>query len=80
MSVKFKADKSFQDYILMIGFIKRPTKSDSKEYYSNKEGNQIKINTSLNTISLMDNKGNTLKSSKEFTSEEIDNFSKSGAI
>ena len=80
MSVKFKADKSFQDYILMIGFIRRQTKSNSKEYYSNKEGNQIKINTILNTISLMDNKGNTLKSGKELTSEEIDNFSKSGAI
>ena len=80
MSVKFKADKSFQDYILMIGFIRRQTKSNSKEYYSNKEGNQIKINTILNTISLMDNKGSTLKSGKELTSEEIDNFSKSGAI
>ena len=80
MSVKFKADKSFQDYILMIGFIKRPTKSNSKEYYSNKEGNQIKINTTLNTVSLMVKKCNTLKSGKEFTSEEMDNFSKSGAI
>ena len=80
MSVKFKADKSFQDYILMIGFIRRPTSSKNKEYYSNKEGNQIKISIPTNTISLLDKQGNLVKSSKEFSDEEINNFSKSGAI
>lgn len=77
--VRFEANKSFVDYITMMGFQKRQVDSE-KEYYSNENGNQIKINNSTKIISLMNKNGHTVDFATVFSSEQIDTFSKEGVI
>lgn len=76
MSIRFQADKSFVNYITMIGFQRRQVDSD-KEYYTNNLGNQIKIDNETGLISLLNKKGNTVDFANVFTNVQIDEFSKS---
>lgn len=76
MSIKFQVNKSFIDYITMIGFQKRQVDSE-KEYYSNSLGNQIKIDNETGLISLLNRKGNTVDFANVFTNTQIEEFSKS---
>lgn len=77
--VRFEANKSFVDYITMMGFQKRQVDSE-KEYYSNENGNQIKIDNSTKIISLMNKNGHTVDFATVFSNEQIDTFSKEGVI
>ena len=70
----FTADKSFIDYITILGFVHREADSE-KKYYVNSKGKQIKIDSSNGLISLIDKHGNTVDYSTTFTNEQIDNFS-----
>ena len=74
MAKFFTADKSFIDYITILGFVHREVDSE-KKYYVNSKGKQIKINYSKGLITLMNKNGNTIDYSSTFTNEQIDKFS-----
>ena len=74
MAKFFTADKSFIDYITIIGFVHREVDSE-KKYYVNSKGKQIKIDYSNGLITLMNKNGNTVDYSSTFTNEQIDKFS-----
>lgn len=74
MAKFFTADKSFIDYITILGFVHREVDSE-KKYYVNSKGKQIKIDYSNGLITLMNKNGNTIDYSSTFTNEQIDKFS-----
>ena len=74
MAKFFSADKSFVDYITMIGFQFRETDSE-KKYYVNKHGKQIRIDFESGDITLLDRRGYVVDFSNHFTNEQIDKFS-----
>lgn len=73
MAKFFSADKSFVDYITMIGFQFKETDSE-KKYYVNKKGNQIKIDYHTGIITLLNKYGTSVDFSNTFTNEQIDKF------
>lgn len=73
MAKIFKADKSFVDYITMMGFQFKEVDSE-KKYYVNKEGNQFRIDYNKGEIALLDNKGKLVDSFTEISSDEINCF------
>lgn len=74
MAKFFQADKSFIDYITMMGFQFKETDSD-KKYYVNDKGNQIRVDLESKLITLLDNKGYVVSYSSQYSNEEIDKFS-----
>lgn len=74
MAKFFEANKSFVDYITMIGFEKKHVDSE-KDYYVNFKGNQIRIDYSINEIALINKHGDLIDYSTTFSIEQIDNFS-----
>lgn len=73
MSKIFSVNKSFVDYITMMGFEFKETDSE-KKYYVNKNGNQIRIDYNNNLITLLNKFGNVVESAGAFSSESIDKF------
>lgn len=74
MTKFFSANKSFVDYITMLGF--KHTEVDSqKKYYVNEKGNQIKIDYETGIITLLNKNGYSVDFSNTFTNEQIDKFS-----
>ena len=71
----FRANKAFVDYIKVIGFQYRHVDGKS-QYYTNKRGNQIRIDYENGIISLLNNKGYVVDYSSTFTNEQIDNFAR----
>jgi hypothetical protein len=73
MAKFFTAEKSFIDYITMMGFQFKETDTE-KKYYVNKKGNQIKVDFNSKIITLIDRNGFTVDFSETFTNEQIDKF------
>jgi len=69
----FKANKALTDYIRKAGFKHHYTNS-REQYYTNKEGNQIRIDYKSGIITFLDSKGYSIEYSTVFTSSQIDNF------
>ena len=74
MAKFFSANKSFVDYITMLGFKNREADSEER-YYVNEKGNQIKIHYQTGLITLLNNTGHIVDFSSTFTNEQIDKFS-----
>ena len=74
MAKFFVADKSFIDYITILGFVQREVDS-KKKYYVNSRGKQIKIDYSTGIITLMNSQGYEVDFSDTFTNEQIEKFS-----
>ena len=74
MAKFFSANKSFVDYITMLGFKHTEVKSQ-KKYYVNEKGNQIKIDYETRIITFLDKSGYNVDFSTNFTNEQIDKFS-----
>lgn len=75
----FRAGKAFTNYIQGMGFKHRVVDS-KKEYFTNSRGLQIKIDYEFKMITLLDEKGNTVKYSSTFTDKEIDKFIKDAVL
>ena len=73
MAKFFTANKSFINYITMLGF-KRKEVNSEKKYYVNTKGNQIKIDYETGIITLLNKYGNSVDFSNTFTNEQIDKF------
>ncbi len=73
MAKFFQANKSFVDYITMMGFQLKENDSD-KKYYINEKGNQIRIDFQTNLITLLDSKGYVISYSTQYSNEEINKF------
>lgn len=75
MAKVFRADKSFEDYVQMIGFKHKHVDSESK-YYVNHRGNQIVVEGQYGQIRFVNKYGYTVDTAHSFTSEQVDKFSK----
>ena len=73
MAKFFTANKSFVNYITMLGFKHKEVNSE-KKYYVNTKGNQIKIDYETGIITLLNKYGNSVDFSNTFTNEQIDKF------
>ena len=75
MAKFFSANKSFVDYITMMGFQFKEVDSE-KKYYVNKKGKQIRIDYETGIISFLNEYGNVVDFSNTFSNEQIDKFSR----
>lgn len=74
MATFFSANKSFVDYLTILGFQFKETDSE-KKYYVNPKGNQVKIDYETQIITLLNKYGHVVDFSNTFTNEQIDRFS-----
>lgn len=75
MAKVFRADKSFVNYIQMIGFQRKHIERECS-YYVNHRGNQIVIESNYGQIRFVNKYGYTIDKAHSFTSRQIDAFSK----
>lgn len=75
MAITFKADKSFTDFINVMGFEQKQVDSE-KHYYVNSKGNQIRIDNEKGIITLLNKYGNVVDFSNTFSNTQIENFAK----
>ncbi len=74
MTKIFQVNKSFVDYITMMGFQHKHVDSE-KQYYVNKKGNQFRIDYNDNSVSLLNSQGLVIDTLGEITNEQINAFS-----
>lgn len=67
--------KSLPGYLSALGFNRVQVNSEN-DYYTSKNGRQIKINKSTGIISLLDSSGNVVDFSNFYTEKQINNFIK----
>lgn len=69
----FQANRLFRDFITIKGF-KRMQVHSNKEYYTNSNGKQIKIDSESGMISLINKNGITEDFSNIMSSDQINEF------
>jgi len=75
----FIANQDFINYLLILGYKSRPVNS-KKKYYSDKLGNQIKIDKRKKRITLMDKFGYCVYQSISISEKKLKYFTKHGNL